>query len=86
MGEGDSERKRGKRRTREGKRSQEPREQVVKMARLQRGKAGEREANLSGLERVRVWGRSTERSQNSVEGTWDAEVFGQGLSPLTHVS
>lgn len=50
------------------------------------GKAGEREANLRGLERVRVWGRRTERSQNSVEGTWDAEVFGQGLSPLTHVS
>lgn len=45
---------------------------MAKIARLQRGKAGGREANLNGLERFRVWGRSTERSQNSGEGTWDA--------------
>lgn len=36
---------------------EEPRDHVAKIARLYRGKAGEREANLKGLERFRVCGR-----------------------------
>jgi hypothetical protein len=48
---------------------------VAKIARLQREKGGGRETKLNRLERFRVWVRSMERSQSSVEGTWDAEVL-----------
>lgn len=50
---------------------------MAKIARLQREKGGGRETKLNRLERFRVWVRSMERSQSSVEGTWDAEEIGR---------
>lgn len=58
---------------------EEPRDHVAKIARLYRGKAGQREANLRGWRGLGYGGdghrwRSTGRSHISVEGTMDAEV------------
>lgn len=43
-----------KRREKDKRGHEESREQVAKIARLHRGKAGERKANLKGPERFRV--------------------------------